>query len=117
MKGQLVYFNIILKHNDSMCHDPAMANHSLSLSEVRLTDITLLTVGTEMLPEVLVNFDVSPKSTYPKNDFNCTTQFQDHVKVMLVENELLMCCTKFQMSSSKLIKNDNKTQDNYTPHL
>ena len=45
-RAQLVYFNIILKHNDSICHDPAMANHSLSPSEVRLTDVTYV-VGEE----------------------------------------------------------------------
>ena len=49
------------KHNDGMCHNPALANHSLGHNEVRLTDVALLTLGTEMLREALVNFDFSPK--------------------------------------------------------
>ena len=64
MKGQLVYFNIILKHNDCMCRSLVMANHSLSPSEGGLICVTWLPLGTEMLREALVNFDVSPKEAW-----------------------------------------------------
>ena len=50
-----------------MCHDPVMANHSLSPSEVGLTGAALLTLGTEVLREALVNFDVSPYEYKPDN--------------------------------------------------
>ena len=41
------YFNMITNQNDSMCHDPPMASHSLSLRKGRQINITLLILGTE----------------------------------------------------------------------
>ena len=51
---------MVIKQNDIMCHGLPMASLSLILFKGRQINVTLWTVGTEVLRGALVNFDVTP---------------------------------------------------------